>query len=634
MKSHIKQWFSALLALVFFAVFSAALMIYVPPMEDVTLNLSMMLDDGVKPAPDNFDSKGWTVYTNDAGTVTELTPDGLGGFTGLELGQTFYFSRVMEEDLDRPTLQIPTVDRTFSVWLDDALIYTDHPELDNRVGYLTLPMNEWDRSEPITISLPADYTGKTLTVAQSFPEYTETSSVRAYPAEITLYCGYAYESGLISESFATALLMAAAFLVGVILLVAFVLHQDWSVLCLSLVSFLWMVSLLSETSFFWEYFGTFDNSLLASIPLVSVGALLLFLTLRSGRRKKVLWAIVSAYLLSVAAASVVLYILPNFGASNVIGTFLAVKLPSWLAFISLAVILVLAVLFWRKESWFWQVFTPLAILGVVAYWSVTILFVERGIVADQIINSLKSGYIDYIYYRTLPGIKAAALVTAVVEAVKRELDRRREKHLLEERYDLAQASYESMRHQHEEVMMLRHDMVGHFVALKELVHDEQAAAYLDELIGKNKKIRQVVQTGNEMLDIILNNKLSAASDARIKVDIIKAEAPEKLPFSDADLCSLVMNIMNNALTAATASAAAERFIRLDVHVKSDYFALICENSANMDQIMKKSKKETVPKHGLGLKIIQETTERYQGLIDTEYSGSSYKVRIAIPLFNS
>ena len=36
--------------------------------------------------------------------VTELTPDGYGGFNRLdELGQTFYFSHVLSEDVDSPT---------------------------------------------------------------------------------------------------------------------------------------------------------------------------------------------------------------------------------------------------------------------------------------------------------------------------------------------------------------------------------------------------------------------------------------------------------------------------------------------------------------------------------------------------
>lgn len=214
MRNRIQQYAPMMIALLMTLLCASFLMIYVSPMKDVSLDLSLVSrEDSLVINPEEFDSKGWTVYTQEGDIRTELEPDGFGGYSGLELGQTFYLSRVMEEDLDSPTLQLDTLEWQFSVWLDDTLIYTDCPELDNRIGHVTLPMSQWLREDPITISLPADYQGKTLTIAQSFPEWSETSSVTAWPAPVRLYCGYAYESGLISETFQTALISTAAFLI-------------------------------------------------------------------------------------------------------------------------------------------------------------------------------------------------------------------------------------------------------------------------------------------------------------------------------------------------------------------------------------------------------------------------------------
>lgn len=180
------------------AVFGTALLCYTAPMEDLALDLSMALPDGMDAA--DWDDKGWTVFVQEGETVTELEPTGYGDFTGISLGQTFYFSRLMDEELDDPTLQLGTVERNFSIFLDGVLIYTDCPEEDNRIGYLHLPMNSYQRTEPLLITLPSNYYGKVLTIAQSFPEWSETPSVRALPCSVRLYCGYAYESGLISDS--------------------------------------------------------------------------------------------------------------------------------------------------------------------------------------------------------------------------------------------------------------------------------------------------------------------------------------------------------------------------------------------------------------------------------------------------
>ena len=130
-----------MIALVLGMVCCCILMMYVQPMEDVILDLSLICqEDSLDPNPEN--TYGWTVYTQEGNVRTELAPNGLGGYTGLELGQTFYLSRVMEEELDSPTLQIGTVERQFSVWLDDVLIYTDCPDLDNRIGFVQLPMSQ------------------------------------------------------------------------------------------------------------------------------------------------------------------------------------------------------------------------------------------------------------------------------------------------------------------------------------------------------------------------------------------------------------------------------------------------------------------------------------------------------------
>ena len=71
----------------------------------------------------------------------------------------------------------------------------------------------------------------------------------------------------------------------------------------------------------------------------------------------------------------------------------------------------------------------------------------------------------------------AALVTALAEAVHREITRRTEERLLAQRFELAQSSNEALRRQNEQVMMLRHDMIKHFRVLRQMVTDEKTAAY-------------------------------------------------------------------------------------------------------------------------------------------------------------
>ena len=128
-----------------------------------------------------------------------------------------------------------------------------------------------------------------------------------------------------------------------------------------------------------------------------------------------------------------------------------------------------------------------------------------------------------------------------------------------------------------------------------------------------------------MLDIILNGKLSAAADAGITVELARTNAPAKLPLTDAELCSLVMNLLDNALEAAAGTECP--YIRLDLCVREHFFVIFCENSTTLEHIQR----ETAPEHGLGLKIIKQIAARYDNLLEVEYGTDYYSVKLAIPL---
>lgn len=622
MKQKIAKFLPVFVCIAVLVVFTPILTAYIQPMEDVSLNLSMVQEDGGE-----FHDQGWTVFVQEGETVTLLESLGFGGYTGIELGQTFYFSRVLDEEMDSPTLQLGAANRNFSIFLDDMLIYTDCPELDNRIGYLTLPMAQWDRAEPVSVSLPMDYHGKTLTIAQSFPEYTESNRVVAYPCDVMLYCGYAYESGLIAETAQTSFGAVVLFLVGIALLIAFLRSRDAGTLCICLAAFLQMSSYITSTSFFYSYFGADALKWAALITPLSVGFFLLFLALRAGSHRNVLLGITAGYGVGVAVFTVGRLIL----TISTISTLSSLLLSSyeWIALIGIAAALIFGGVIWRKENRFYRIFTPLALIFLVCSWIV--LAIRDDQVGKQILLGIQSGNASYLYRKTFPQIMYATLITALYEAVQGLWARHAEKQLLRERQELTYKSYEALRCHNEEVMILRHDMNNHFRVLRDMSSDPSVKAYLGELLGQYEKIRPVMQSGNEMLDIILNGKLSAAMDAGISVEVEKAKIPEKLPLSDADLCSLVMNIVDNAVTAAAASGAVTPYIHIKAHVKSDFLALSCENSANTQQLKQEQKEETVPKHGLGLKIVRSITERYDGMIDTEYGEDYYKVQIAIPL---
>ena len=219
---------------------------------------------------------------------------------------------------------------------------------------------------------------------------------------------------------------------------------------------------------------------------------------------------------------------------------------------------------------------------------------------------------------------AAATVAAIAETVAREVALRVEARGMAERADLAVASYESLRAQHEQVMMLRHDMNRHLSTLRRMTTQSAVRNYLDDLIGQNENVPDILQSGNRMIDIILNGRLAAAKAAGVDVEIQNAQAPDTLPMRDADLCSLMLNIIDNAVAAASDPGLERPRIILDLRVKGSFFVFSCENTCGAGKASLKRGQ------GLGLKIVENIVARCDCLMETERAEGTYKVTVAIP----
>lgn len=608
--------------------FGRVLFAYAIPMRDASYDLSLIGDEVVLPEDYQYDQKGWTVFLREGEHVVPLTANGMGGFTGLrEPGQTFYFSRIITETLDSPTLRLDVANQSVAVFLDDKLLYTDCPQLDNRIGYLTLPMLDSDRTEPVVLSLPPDYYGRTLTIAQSagFGEKQEPEvNPTVWPCSVKLYCGYSYESGLISESFRTAIPAALCYGAGILLLAVFLWQffsgkTDWGLLFLALSAFLWCTRQIAMSSFTYAWFGVLPVDVAGLSRLISLTVLLLFLTSRLRGKLRLLFGILAFLQGTAVLFTAVVDIGGGFSSSWQ-------ELSEWMGLLWLLPFLVCAGREWKRGNRFFRFFGSFAAVGLIAFLSVmTAVPALRREVGQQLFLGAHGYFLWKITGLAMP----AAILAALMEWITEEIARRAEGKMLVHQYELAQSGFENLRRHQEEVMMLRHDMKKHLIFLRQSTSDKATADYLEELIGQQQALSPVVKTRNRTLDIILNAKLGEAAEKEIEVEIIQADAPEVLPLPDSELCALMMNLLDNAIHAACGTK--KPFLRLDMHQKDGFFVFTCENAAASGLPEKNAEKKAASQQGLGLKIIEQIIGRHGNLIETERLPESYRVTIALLL---
>ena len=111
--------------------------------------------------------------------------------------------------------------------------------------------------------------------------------------------------------------------------------------------------------------------------------------------------------------------------------------------------------------------------------------------------------------------------------------------------------------------------------------------------------------------------------------------PESIPVDPMDLCSLLGNVLDNALEAAARLPADQRHISLSARVEKGLFAVKVSNTylfleRGIDgrlSTLKKNRKN----HGYGLVSEEEIVERYGGRLEYEAKEKKFVLFFYLPV---
>lgn len=191
-----------------------------------------------------------------------------------------------------------------------------------------------------------------------------------------------------------------------------------------------------------------------------------------------------------------------------------------------------------------------------------------------------------------------------------------------------------LRELHQNVRKLKHDMKNHLMVLTAYLNDceyEQAKAYTSELLDKFSTMHSYIETGNILLNHIVNEKFSYARTLGI---VVKAEI-ENLAFegmSRMDFSSLLSNMLDNAIEALAKENNGQ--LQVVINACRGYETICVKNqisesvlASNPDLI---STKEEKSQHGFGIGTIKLLVEQYGGMLDFYEEDSFFCVKVFIP----
>lgn len=193
--------------------------------------------------------------------------------------------------------------------------------------------------------------------------------------------------------------------------------------------------------------------------------------------------------------------------------------------------------------------------------------------------------------------------------------------MLRHKSEMEEEKYEANRVNYEDLRMLRHELKNHSFYMRSLLEAgkyEQLREYLSHTADAEVDKLQSFDCGNYMVDVVINHAVNAARQQGVYVQT-QIVVPSRLPYDDTDMCSLLNNLMDNAIEAAAASGKPEPSVQISILPRQDYLFIHVTNDIDpsvpaQQRLSLKTGKQQRQIHGYGTKVIRSIAERYQGTV--------------------
>ncbi|CEO08169.1 sensor histidine kinase virs [[Clostridium] sordellii] len=209
--------------------------------------------------------------------------------------------------------------------------------------------------------------------------------------------------------------------------------------------------------------------------------------------------------------------------------------------------------------------------------------------------------------------------------------------LMKNKLDMQYEHYLSVQESHMKVKKLYHDINNHICCIDNLKNNnKEVSEYINNLKDEIKSFKDNYNTGNMILDIIINEKSDICSKKGIKFicDINFSKVDFIKPI---DVSSIFANILDNAIEACDKihDEDVEKYIRIKGTISKAYFVIKCENSKVNNIKFKKNKLLTDKMdkfvHGIGTQSIKSSLDKYDGELLFEDEKNKFILNLYIPL---
>lgn len=208
--------------------------------------------------------------------------------------------------------------------------------------------------------------------------------------------------------------------------------------------------------------------------------------------------------------------------------------------------------------------------------------------------------------------------------------------MIESKNELLNQYYCEQEEHYDEIRKLKHDFNNHIICISSLSRDKNLHDlnnYLDDINKYMNNKPSYLKSGNNIIDAILNNKIGMAHKNVIDIKTT-VHLSEEIKISQMHLCSILTNLLDNAIEACIRiELITERRIEIRISQFKQYLSISITNSTLINPIEKSfefiTNKNDKKRHGIGMKIIKNIVEIYNGCISYDYKDNMFTIKVLL-----
>lgn len=203
--------------------------------------------------------------------------------------------------------------------------------------------------------------------------------------------------------------------------------------------------------------------------------------------------------------------------------------------------------------------------------------------------------------------------------------------LLEYKDSLMEENYKEIESIYKNCAYTQHDMKNHLIVLSNYCDKgeiEKCSQYINNILEPLEKVHQYINFKDDIISIILNYKLEAASSKGIHVET-DIDCIEDLGIEDHDLCSIISNLVDNAIEACEDPFCIDKVIKIGIKNLSDIIIIRVSNTYSPHLNKKRSKAGKFQLHGFGKNAVRDKVKKYGGRVEFSADDKYYHALITI-----